>query len=148
MSKEMIREIRSPRKKLGGYVFLPRLIDKIRLHARGELPKEYIGNLLGKGYALDNRFVEFTGLDGEKLREAILASKRDSEVLAWVEMNAIHHTEEEKKSWIRQIEAYRPGPEALELRKKNYPELSAKTDIGALNAFDMIDMDEGRLPIK
>jgi len=147
MAKEIIQKIRSPREKLGGYVFLPRLIDKVRLHARGALPREYIGNLLGKGNVLDNRLVEFTGLEGEKLREAILASKTDKEVLAWVEKNAIRRTEEEKEFWIRQIEAYRPGPEALDARKKNYPELSAKTDIGALNAFDMIDMDEGRLPV-
>lgn len=147
MAKKIIQKIRSPREKLGGYVFLPRLIDKVRLHARGELPEAYVGNLLGTGNTLDSRLVQFTGLDGEKLQEAILASKTDKEVLAWVDKNAIHHTGEEKEFWIRQIEAYRPGPEALEARKKNYPELSAKTDIGALNAFDMIDMDEGRLPV-
>ena len=67
MSKEVIKKIRSPREKLGGYVFLPRLIDKVRLHARGELPFEYIGNLLGKGTTLDQRFLEFTGLDREPL---------------------------------------------------------------------------------
>ncbi len=143
----MIKKIRSPREKLGGYVFLPRLIDKVRLHARGELSPEYIGNLFGKGNTLDQRLVQFAGLDGEKLREAILASETDQEVLAWVEKNAICHTEEEKESWIRQIDVYRPSSEALELRKKNYPELAAKVDIGALNVFDMIDMDEGRIKV-
>jgi hypothetical protein len=64
MSKNMVEKIRSPREKLGGYVFLPRLIDKVRLYAKGELPPEYVGNLLGTGNTSYQRFVQFTGLDG------------------------------------------------------------------------------------
>lgn len=148
MPSNKIKKIRSPKEKLGGYVFLPRLIDKIRLHANGELPAEYIGNLLGKGTTLDHRLIQFAGLEGEKLREAILASKSDNEVLAWVEKNGIPHTAEEKEAWIREISAYRPAPGMVEFRKKYYPELAAKVDIGTLNVFDMIDMDEGRIPVK
>jgi uncharacterized protein DUF5069 len=147
MSLKIVNKIRSPREKLGGYVLLPRLIDKVRLHARGELPREYVGNLLGKRNTLDQRFIQFTGLDGEKFREAILESKTDHEVLAWVKKNSRHHTAEEKESWISQIHAYRPAPEGVELRKKSYPELATQVDIGSLNVFDMIDMDEGRIPV-
>jgi hypothetical protein len=140
------KKLRSPREKLGDYLFLPRLIDKVRLQAKGELPLEYCGQLFGKGNALDNRFLQFTGLDGEKLREVILASRRDEEVLAWVEKNAIRHTAKEIAEWIREIDAYRPAPETVHLRKKNYPELASKVDVGTLNVLDMIDMDEGRIP--
>lgn len=78
--------IRSPRERLGGYILLPRLIDKVRLHAEGRLPQAYLPYLLkpGPGMTLDGRFLAFTGLDGEGLRGAILASRSDKEVLAWV----------------------------------------------------------------
>lgn len=141
------KKLRSPREKLGGYLFLPRLIDKVRLHAKGELPPEYCGQLFGKGNALDNRLLQFTGLDGESLRKAILTSERDDEVLAWVEKNAIRHTAKEMADWISEIDAYRPAPETVHLRKQNYPELAGKVDVGALNVLDMIDMDEGRIPL-
>ncbi|MFI5303653.1 MAG: DUF5069 domain-containing protein [Nitrospiria bacterium] len=147
MSLKIIDKLRSPREILGGYVFLPRLIDKVRLHAKGELPREYVANLLGKANTLDQRFIQFTGLDGEKLREAILKSKTDIEVLAWVEKNSQYHTAEEKESWISQIHAYRPTPEGVDVRKKIYPELASQVEIGSLNVFDMIDMDEGRIPV-
>ena len=55
--------IRSPRETLGGYVILPRLIDKVRLHAQGSLPEDYVGQLLMPVPALDGRFLVFTGLD-------------------------------------------------------------------------------------
>ncbi|MHB8483469.1 MAG: DUF5069 domain-containing protein [Nitrospiria bacterium] len=145
----IINKLRSPREKLGGYVFLPRLIDKVRLHARGELPPEYIGNLLQPGNTLaDQRLLLFTGLNGEQLRKAILSSKTDDEVLKWVEKNAIFHTDEEKQEWEEQIHAYRPNAEGIEKRKKVYSDLASKVDIGSLSVFDMIDMDEGRQPIR
>jgi hypothetical protein len=59
--------------------------------------------------------------------------------------NSIYHTSKEKKSWISQINAHRPAPEGVDLWKQNYPDLAAKVDIGSLNVFDMIDMDEGRI---
>ena len=40
--------LRSPRECLAGYAILPRLVDKVRLHARGILPEAYHPNLLAK----------------------------------------------------------------------------------------------------
>jgi hypothetical protein len=140
--------LRSPRETLGGYVILPRLIDKVRLHAQGKLPAEYIGNLLKPGLTLDGRFLVFTGLDAEELRRAILAAKTDREVLAWVEQHAKPHTETEKRQWIAEIETYRPNAERAKWRREVYKELATSIDPAALNLFDLIDMDEGRIPIK
>ena len=139
--------LRSPRETLGGYVILPRLIDKIRLHARGKLPPEYIGQLLKPGLSLDGRFLTFTELDGKQLRGAILAVASDEEVLAIVARHSELRTDDEKKWWADDIAAYRPSAEGVALRQQLYPELAAQVDIGSLSAFDMIDMDEGRIPI-
>jgi hypothetical protein len=32
-------------------------------------------------------------------------------------------------------------------RKQVYPNLVLRVDVGALNVFDLIDIDEGRIPI-
>lgn len=74
--------LRSPRESLGGYILLPRLIDKVRLLANGQLPRTYAANVLGSGLTLDGRFLTFTGLDAEALRQVILSSRNDKEVLA------------------------------------------------------------------
>lgn len=140
--------LRSPRERLGDYVILPRLIDKVRLQSRGKLPPQYIGNLLKPGLTLDGRLLTFTGLDPEELRRSILAVKTDEEILAWVEKHARPHTEEDKRRWITEIEAYRPNAEWAQWRREVYREIAAKVDPATLNLFDLIDMDEGRIPIK
>lgn len=140
--------LRSPRETLGGYIILPRMIDKVRLHAKGMLPPEYVPNLLAPAPALDGRFLAFTGLDAEELRKAILAAKTDTEVLAWVERNATPRTDSEKRQWMEEIDAYRPNAQWAEFRRKTYKEVAAKVDPATLSILDLIDMDEGRIPIK
>jgi hypothetical protein len=133
---------------LGGYVILPRLIDKVRLHARGQLPPEYVKNLLGQNpITLDSQFLAFTGLDGEELRNAILLAESDEEVIDWVERRARPHSSAEKQEWAKKIESYRADPARLAYRKQVYPNLASHVDVGALNVFDLIDIDEGRIPV-
>jgi gluconokinase len=38
---------KSPKEQTGGMMYFPRMLDKIRLHARGELGSEYHPNLGG-----------------------------------------------------------------------------------------------------
>ncbi len=137
--------IRSPRETLGGYVILPRLIDKVRLHARGKLPPEYHPQLLAPEPALDGRFLAFTGLNAEALRAAILSSPDDTAVLAWAERHAKPCTEGEKRAWAEAIDAYRPDAERAARRARHYPAVAARFDVGAMSVFDVIDLDEGRI---
>ena len=136
--------IRSSRDSLDGYVILPRLIDKVRLHAYKKLSPEYVENLLKPGLTLDGRFLTFTGLDGEALRSAILTSENDEAVLAWVEKNAKPRSEKERQQWVASIDAYRPNPEIIAYRKATYPELAFKMDIVNISPLDLIDIDEHR----
>ena len=48
--------LRSPRETLDGYIILPRLIDKVRVQARGELPAAYQRNLLHRPGFLLHKF--------------------------------------------------------------------------------------------
>jgi len=73
---------RSPRVRLGGYVILPRMLDKGRATVAGKNGEYH--------YAcpLDQRFLEFVGIDPDQLKKEL--NKSDSEVLAWIEKNAKH----------------------------------------------------------
>jgi Domain of unknown function (DUF5069) len=125
--------LRSPRESLAGYILLPRLIDKVRLLAQGQLPEAYATNVLKVWLTLDGRFLTFTGLNAE--------------VLSWVREHARPTTAKEKHTWAEQIDRYRPDVVLVEYRTHVYPELAAQVDVGSLNVLDLIDMDEGRLPI-
>ena len=43
---------KSPKEMIGGMMYFPRMLDKIRLHAREELGEDYLPNL-GKARAAD-----------------------------------------------------------------------------------------------
>lgn len=140
--------LRSPRESLGGYILLPRLIDKVRLLANGQLPQVYAANVLGAEFTLDGRFLAFTGLKAEALRQVIVSSRTDEEVLAWVRDHAKPATPIEKRAWAEQIDRYRPDAALAEYRRRIYQELAKRVDVGSLSVLDLIDMDEGRLPLR
>ena len=140
--------LRSPRESLGGYILLPRLIDKVRLFAKGELPQAYAANLLGADYTLDGRFLAFTGLNAEGLRQAIVSSRSDQEVLTWVQDHANPATALEKRAWAEQIELYRPDAALAFYRQRMYPDLAARIDLNSISVLDLIDLDEDRLPVQ
>jgi hypothetical protein len=56
------------------------MLDKIRLHARGELTEDYHANL-GEGF--DKRCVGFLRVNYPELRERMLAGGIDEEILEW-----------------------------------------------------------------
>lgn len=72
---------RSPRVKLGGFVHLPRLLDKVRASAAGKLG-EYIFPC-----PLDQRFFSFAGFTPEALLAEVRQGRSDTEMLAWVMAN-------------------------------------------------------------
>jgi len=148
--KVLNQRLRSPRERLGDYVILPRLIDKVRLRASGLLPPEYHSNLLrlpdpaNSFFPLDGRFLEFTGVDPAALERAILESHDDQTVLQWVESHGRPHSSEEIIAWGQSFESLPPDDRRSAHRKKTYPALAHRPDIGTLSPFDLIDLDEGR----
>jgi len=76
------RPPRSPRTRLGGYVILPRLLDKCRATLIGK-NGEYHYNC-----PLDQHFLNFTGIDPEALKAEVATGKGDGEILAWIQANA------------------------------------------------------------
>ncbi len=73
-------------------------------------------------FTLGGRFLACKGLDAEALKAAILTSRTDEDVLAWVHTHARPSTQAEKQAWAEQIAGYRPDPALVEYRKRLYPE--------------------------
>ena len=76
------RPPRSPRARLGGYALLPRMLDKGRATIAGK-SGEYHFNC-----PLDQRILQFIGLDPEKLVAELRTNKGDGEILDWINANA------------------------------------------------------------
>jgi hypothetical protein len=77
------RPPRSPRVRLGGYVLLPRILDKGRAAIAGKLGAYHFA---GKG--MDRHFFNFVGLDHEALKAELAKGGGDSDALAWIQANA------------------------------------------------------------
>ena len=128
---------RSPRVRLGGYGILPRMLDKGRASVAGTIG-EY-------KYAcpLDERFLDFVGIDPKALKKLLGAGKGDGEILKWINANAKHkHTGEEIEAWSAWQERRAPdNPDSREyfndLHKKIAPQ---RTDI--VSWADLLDVDD------
>lgn len=128
---------RSPRVRLGGYAILPRALDKGRATIAGK-NGEYHYNC-----PLDQRFLEFTGINPEALKKQLAAGKSDGEILEWITKNAKHkHTEPEIAAWSAFAEQRVPTDAES---RKYFNELHEKVgpqreDIATW--FELLDLDD------
>jgi hypothetical protein len=63
-------------------MYFPRMLDKIRLHARGDLPPEYHANM-GKQKSADGMCLNFLRTNYEDLKKRVLQGGTDEEILEW-----------------------------------------------------------------
>ena len=131
------RPPRSARVRLGGYAILPRCLDKGRALINGKQGEYKFA------CPLDQEFLQFAGIDGEKLREELAAEKSDGEILAWINANAQHsRLPQEIEAWSCYQDRRAPG----ELEKREYlaevhKEIAPhRTDI--VTWFDLLDLDD------
>lgn len=98
---------RSPRTRLGGYVHLPRLLDKARAHLAGRMG-DYLWNC-----PLDQRFFAFAGVSAEALLTTVQEGKSDAEMLAWLAAQQRPQRQPwEIAAWSTWIENLAPGDAA------------------------------------
>ncbi len=145
-SKDFIRRsIRSPRETLGGFSILPRLIDKIRIHQSGQLPPDYVVNLMMPPPYLDGRFLTFVDVPSRELSEVVASGAKDEKILAWIRSRGIPRTFEEIREWRLGIENEPVPLDRVAHRVKAYPEVAARFDVSLMSPFDLLDLDEGRI---
>lgn len=133
------RPPRSPRLRLGGYVLLPRILDKGRASLAGKL-----GEYRFNGRGMDRHFFNFVGLTHEALLKELEKGGGDGEVLAWIALNAKHA----RQPW--EIAAW------SEYHERRVPDSDAETladfagEVGKFTTtredihtwFDLLDLDD------
>ena len=139
--------LRSPYIKVGRLVYFGRMLDKIRLHAAGQLPAaDYAANL-GKGF--DGRCCNFLRVNYDDLKAHVLSASApdDAAVLAWAEKTGGARSDEECEVWngFMMKRGWRDvGAEILAKRIKE----SALEAAPIMSMFDYLDFDEGRDPVQ
>lgn len=128
---------RSPRVRLGGYVLLPRLLDKGRATLAGK-NGEY-----NYGCPLDQRWLEFSGIDADKLKKQLAASQGDGEILEWVKSQAKpKRALAEIEAWSAWLERRAPdNPESRAFFNQLHQQIAPqRTDV--VTWFDLLDLDD------
>ena len=132
------RPPRSPRLRLGGYVLLPRMLDKGRAEIAGK-NGEYHYNC-----PLDQHFVNFVGINPAALREELAAGKGDGEILAWINETAqLKRNPWEIEQWSEYMQRRGPNSDAESLQYfTGMVRQSSETREDIKTWADVLDLDD------
>jgi len=133
--------LRSPHEKVGTLVYFGRMLDKIRLHAAGQLPADYIPNL-GDGF--DKACIQLLGHTYDAVVARVKQGGSDEEILAWCREQGRPLIDQDMYVWnefMRKRGWNDSGSERLQQRKAEGG-AADRDDIQTF--FDYIDFDEGR----
>jgi gluconokinase len=134
----------SPNEKTRGMLYFPRMLDKIRRHARGELDGDYHLNL-GRRDRADGACCNFLRVSHGDLRQRVLAGGTDEEVLDWCFENGRRLNDGDLVIWNGFVSklGWRDfaAPWLAEAKKK--AGIDDREDI--MTIPEMINFDEGRM---
>jgi Domain of unknown function (DUF5069) len=131
------RAPRSPRVRLGGYVILPRMLDKGRATIAGKNGEYHFA------CPLDHRFLDYVGIDPEALKKELATGAGDHEILQWIETHAKHkHSESEVAAWSTFAEQRAPADvESRQYFHELHTKVAPKRE-DVVTWFDMLDVDD------
>jgi Domain of unknown function (DUF5069) len=134
---------RTPYDQLHGLVYLPRLLDKIRLYAAQRLPEDYISNL-GHPEKMDGFCLRFLGIEYQQLVAYVTSGATDEEIWAWTLKEGQSHSKEEILLWNEYMRKYGWRDQASRTLRRRLQEggYGDRSDIQTF--FDFLDLDEGR----
>jgi hypothetical protein len=132
---------RSGYDKVSGIYYFGRMLDKIRLHARGELSADYHANF---GVAMDGRCTKYLHVEHAALAERVKAGATDEEAFAWCEANGRKLSEIEIQVWnaFASKRGWRDETSEYFQQRKQEAGIGARDDIQTF--FDLFDWDEKR----
>jgi hypothetical protein len=133
-------------KETKGLVYFARMLDKIRLKGRGELPPDYFVGADDDPTMFDARCTRFLGVNYDKLAIRALQGGSDEEILEWCFKQGRRPSEEEIKIWNAFLlkRGWRDeGSADLQAAKKREG-LEDRDDIQTW--VDLHDVEEGRTP--
>jgi hypothetical protein len=126
---------RSPRVQIGGYVHLPRLLDKARAEIAGKAG-EYNYNC-----PLDQHFLRFTGIDHESLLAEVRKGGSDSDMIAWVRAHS-KRLPSEVAAWSQWMRTHAPGGAEGHHWFSEVVNAAAAGRNDIFGFFDLLDMDD------
>jgi gluconokinase len=138
-----VPNLRSPYDQVGGFYHLGRMLDKIRLHAAGQLPADYHANL---GGGFDAVVCRALGINYDALVARVNQGGTDDEILAWCHQQGHRLSDPETailNDYLRKRGWNDGASERLAERVKALgPQWLRKIH----TFFDLIEADEGRPP--
>jgi len=127
---------------MSGWVYLPRFVDKIRLHQAGKLHADYQENFT-RGF--DGAWLKAAGLSAETFLEVVKNSVTDGEVADWVATN-VRKPEADKTAFRDFVFNRGRDEESLKARLKMRKEEAGMAHRDDIQTFvDFIDADEKRI---
>ncbi len=136
-----IETLRSPHETTGGIVYFGRLLDKIRLHAAGKLPADYLPNL---GGGFDGRCTNFLKVEYPALVDRTIKGGNDEEILEWCFAQGYKPTPEEIEVWNEFMRKRGWNDSGSDMLKKRKLEAGFESRDEIATFFDFIDADEQR----
>jgi hypothetical protein len=131
------RPPRSARVRLGGYATLPRMLDKGRATIAGK-NGDYHYNC-----PMDQRLLEYAGINPDGLKKQLASGKGDGEILAWIQKNAKHQrSEAEIAAWSAYAEQRAPSDnESREYFNETLSKAAPQRE-DIMTWFDLLDLDD------
>jgi hypothetical protein len=133
--------VRSPGEKTGGLFYFGRMLDKIRVHAKGELPPDYQAKL-GSGF--DGWCIDLLRIEYRELVDRVKEGGTDEEILEWCFATGRKPPDGEIHIWNEFMRKRGWNDELTETltRRKKEAGMSGRSEIRTM--FNFIDADEGR----
>ena len=130
---------RSPQKKMGGLVMVPRMIDKARAYNAKTLG-EYIFPC-----PLDKIILKFLNTDHNEIIH--LAQKlTDEEIVLWINKQCLNCSEEDIKQVNQKILEQKPNNRESLIRFKKLRNKINPTRTDITTWVDLLELDENRMP--
>ena len=128
---------RSPRVRLGGYVILPRILDKCRAVLAGT-QGEYCYDC-----PTDQQWLGFAGIDPEALKQQVAAGQGDGEILAWITGNSsTQPTPAQIAAWSAWQEQRAPADvDSREFFQEEHKRVAPQRE-DLVSWFDLLDLDD------
>jgi gluconokinase len=143
---QMKTKPKSGYEKVGGMSYLPRMLDKIRLHAAGELHPDFHENL-GIVRGGDGFCCRFLHVTYDEVKRRVLAGASDEEILAWAYSERgrpLNETELMVWNELGRKLGWDDGATPILEKLKAASGLGKRDDI--VTVFEYCEVDEGRKP--
>jgi gluconokinase len=136
--------IRSAADKICGLFVFARILDKIRLEARGELPAGYHVGVIDGKRTFDDRLCRFLHVGFDDLKSRVLAGGTGEEIFDWCLQQGFQPDAEQIEIWngFMQKRGWNDAASAGLEAQKIAAGLGDRTDIQTF--FALFDAEEGR----